>query len=75
MKKKYKPEQRELILANLIADRKSKGLSVYNLTIKNRNGVDQGNWSRYESGEKLPSLEQIFKMAKALGREVTIQID
>ena len=75
MKKKYKPEQRELILANLIADRKSKGLSVYNLTIKNRNGVDQGNWSRYESGEKMPSLEQMFKMAKALGREVTIQID
>ena len=75
MKKKYKPEQRELILANLIADRKSKGLSVYNLTIKNRSGVDQGNWSRYESGEKMPSLEQIFKMAKALGREVTIEID
>ena len=75
MKKKYKPEQRELILANLIADRKSKGLSVYNLTIKNRNGVDQGNWSRYESGEKMPSLEQMFKMAKALGREVTIEID
>ena len=75
MKKKYKPEQRELILANLIADRKSKGLSVYNLTIKNRNGVDQGNWSRYESGEKMPALEQMFKMAKALGREVTIQID
>ncbi|PGF05096.1 helix-turn-helix domain-containing protein [Bacillus toyonensis] len=61
------------IVGLLMAERVKRGLSQRELS--KLSGVAQKTISRIESGEDIPSIETIVKLAKHLGYEVKVSVE
>jgi transcriptional regulator with XRE-family HTH domain len=62
----------DAVLAALLAERKGSGLTQ--AEVASRMGVTQSAVSALEAGPRPPSLARVMSYARALGREVTIDV-
>lgn len=60
------------IVGELIAERKNQKLTQQN--IADATGMKTANVTRFEGGKFTPSLEGLVRYAKALGKEVKIEL-
>jgi len=59
----------ELLIAEIVAERKKLRLSQEKLALAA--GVDRGAISRFESGQRIPGIVNLYKLAKGLRMELS----